>query len=65
MFGNKAVVQRLGFILQRTRKRRIAKSLPLLGKIKSDFTYPLDPHLGKKGRLSEKWQILDNVGLRG
>jgi len=65
MFGNKAVVQRLGFILERTRRRTIAKSLLLLEKIKSDFTYPLDPHLGKEGRLSEKWQILDNVGLRG
>jgi len=64
MFGNKAVVQRLGFILERMRKKKAARALLLLEKIKSNFTYPLDPYLDKKGKLSEKWQIIDNVGLR-
>lgn len=64
MFGNKAVVQRLGFVLERTRKKKAAKASLLLEKLKSDFTYPLDPDLDKKGRLSAKWQVIDNVGLR-
>lgn len=63
--GNRAAIQRLGFILERTHNKKTFVAIKLLNPMKSDFTYPLDPRLGTAGRLSKKWRIIENARLKG
>lgn len=64
-FANRAAIQRLGLVLERTRNKKAFVAIKMLDRMKSNFTYPLDPRLGTVGRLSRKWRIIENVALRG
>lgn len=64
-FGNRAVIQRLGFALEKTRNRKTYGAIESLDRMKSDFTYLLDPRLGRVGRVSERWHIIENTSVRG
>jgi predicted transcriptional regulator of viral defense system len=63
-FGNRAVMQRLGFTLERTRNKKTYGAIRSLDRMKSDFTYLLDPRLSRVGRLSEKWHIVENTSVK-
>lgn len=64
-FGNRAAIQRLGFVLERTHDKKTSVAIEMLNRMKSEFTYPLDPRLGTAGRLSKKWRVIENAPLRG
>lgn len=60
-----ALVQRLGFALEKL--RRISHGIPdsVLESIEKiteiRFSYPLDPSVRKKGKFSKRWRIYENV----
>jgi len=56
------VAQRLGFILE-----KLGQDEHMLGKIerlKSPYSYPLDPYSRKRGRKSRRWDLIENIRLR-
>jgi predicted transcriptional regulator of viral defense system len=63
-FGNRAVIQRLGFALEKLRKAETHAMIKSLDRMKSDYTYALDPRLKPVGPISEKWHIIENAPAR-
>lgn len=61
----KVLIQRLGFVLEKLSDagyRTPKDSLDRLERMITDrFAYPLDPKLGKQGKLSRRWRIYENV----
>lgn len=65
--GNHALAQRLGFLLERLSKLNTyhvdQNILSNLERLTGPYIYPLDIAGTKKGRISEKWRIIENVSL--
>lgn len=65
-FRSYAVAQRLGFILEYFRERKKIQVPPeIINELKElvgSKIYPLDTKSSKKGEISEKWKINNNVG---
>lgn len=67
LFNNKALVQRLGCILEKLMRqglnidRGIIKNLHKL--LDKKFVYPLEPKLPKKGKLNRNWMVIENVKI--
>ncbi len=66
-FRSYALAQRLGFLLERlyklNRYHANQNILSDLEQLTGPFVYPLDASGPKKGRVSEKWRIIENVSL--
>lgn len=59
---SRAIAQRIGFLLERLGKGQVAsRVLEKLRKSSGQFIYLLDPKGPKKGQVSEKWLIRENV----
>lgn len=65
MMQKKVLIQRLGFILEKLTS--IGYKVPeiILNRLETmvehKYVYPLDPKLKRKGKKSNRWQILENV----
>jgi len=66
-FRSHALAQRLGFLLEQlfeTSKGQVdPKILGSLERLAGPFTYPLDASATKKGKVSERWRIIENANL--
>jgi len=66
-FRSHALAQRLGFLLEQlseTGKGQVdLKILKDLERLAGSFTYPLDTSATKKGKVSERWRIIENANL--
>lgn len=66
-FRSHALAQRLGFLLEQlfeTSKGQVEpKILRSLERLAGPFTYPLDTSATKKGKVSERWRIIENANL--
>ncbi len=67
LFNNQALVQRLGYILEKLLRQRLnidKEAIERLHKLgEKKFVYPLEPALPKNGRLNSNWMIIENVKI--
>ncbi len=64
--NNYALNQRMGFLLENLKNMGYEirnDFINELWKLRSNYTYSLDPFSPKKGRISKKWKIVENVKL--
>lgn len=63
--GSYATAQRIGFLLEKIGRGKVEYDLlKKLQKLVGRFTYPLDAKGPRKGRVSEKWKILENITIK-
>ena len=56
---SKALIQRLGYLLDRTRLLPDARKA--LQRLRQPVSTPLDPRAPRRGNLNRKWQIIENT----
>lgn len=62
---NQALIQRLGFILERLSTLQTVDEDLIVGiaRLVGEYTYPLDPHGPDSGKVDARWRVRENIDL--